>query len=197
MSSSYSYPPPVPVPNATQPFWLTEPHPLANHRSTESLPTRCDILIIGAGYSGVATAYHLLSSRDERDKEKPSIVIIEAREACSGATGRNGGQVKPDLYTNIPALSKKYGAVEAAEFAKFEAKNVLAVKALVEKEEIDCDFQLTRSVDVYLDSTHAEAVEESYRELVKQGIAELGDVMFWKGRGAEEVSGTLWGKGRQ
>jgi NADH dehydrogenase FAD-containing subunit len=90
MSTPPAYPSPVPVPNATLPFWRTQLHPLDKYRSTEELPTQCDVLIIGAGYSGVATAYHLLDFDDGNEEAKPTIVMLEAREACSGATGRNG-----------------------------------------------------------------------------------------------------------
>jgi uncharacterized protein with NAD-binding domain and iron-sulfur cluster len=79
----------LPVPNATQPFWRNQPHALDNHRSTEDLPTEADIVIVGAGYAGASIAYHLLEQTKNGSK-KPSIVILEAREACSGATGRNG-----------------------------------------------------------------------------------------------------------
>lgn len=75
-----------PVPDATLPFWRTELHSLDSHQSTQLLPSHCDVLIVGAGYSGVATAYHLLDA----NPLPPSVVILEARETCSGATGRNG-----------------------------------------------------------------------------------------------------------
>jgi monoamine oxidase len=77
---------PFPVPNSTLSFWRTQPHEFDNYRSTEGLPEECDIVIIGAGYAGASVAYHLL----EDNPSPPSIVILEAREACSGATGRNG-----------------------------------------------------------------------------------------------------------
>jgi len=77
----------LPVPNATTPYWRTELHPLDEHRSTEQLPVKCDIAIIGAGLSGVATAYHLV---EMAGPNPPSIVLLEARQVCSGATGRNG-----------------------------------------------------------------------------------------------------------
>ena len=77
-----------PFPHETyiQPFWRSELHPLDDHRSTKDLPTECDILIVGAGYAGVTTAYHLIKDRPD----PPSIVLLEARQACSGATARNG-----------------------------------------------------------------------------------------------------------
>lgn len=77
-----------PVENATRPFWRSQPHALDEFRSTKDLPTECDILIIGAGMSGVATAYFLTKIIPKA--ERPSIVLLEARQLCSGATARNG-----------------------------------------------------------------------------------------------------------
>lgn len=81
----------LPVANATLPFWRTELHDLDLFRSTEALPSECDILVIGAGYAGVSTLYHLLDSDKSPDPSK--IVMLEAREACSGASARNGEEV--------------------------------------------------------------------------------------------------------
>lgn len=81
----------LPVPNSTLSYWRSELHPVDSYRSSEHLPSECDIAIIGAGITGVSTAYHLsrLHAANNSGK-KPSIVILEAREVCSGATGRNG-----------------------------------------------------------------------------------------------------------
>lgn len=80
----------LPVPNATLPFWRTELHPLDNHRSTPDLPSHVDIAVVGAGYAGASVVYHILKQCEAQGTPLPSIVILEAREACSGATGRNG-----------------------------------------------------------------------------------------------------------
>lgn len=79
-----------PANNGMTSFWRTEPHFLDSHRSTEVLPDVSDIVIIGAGYAGVSTAYHCMRLSQSSSADKPSIVILEARQACSGATGRNG-----------------------------------------------------------------------------------------------------------
>lgn len=76
----------LPVPNATVPFWRTDLDPLDSHRSTEELPSHCDILVIGAGYAGASTVHHILKQQTSPLK----ILLLEAREACSGASGRNG-----------------------------------------------------------------------------------------------------------
>ena len=87
---------PYPVPNSTTSFWRSSLHALDSHRSTDKLPQEADIIIIGAGYAGASVAHHLLKN-DSFAKKEPSIVILEAREACSGATGRNGGHLKPGI----------------------------------------------------------------------------------------------------
>jgi glycine/D-amino acid oxidase-like deaminating enzyme len=190
-----------PVADATTPFWRTELHDLDSFRSTAELPQECDVIVVGSGFAGVSTAYHLLQNNDL----PPSIVMLEARGACSGASARNGkndpfildsylnqysnlgGHVKPDVYYNILKYTRKYGAEAAASFARFESANVIAIKQLVEKERIDCDFVLTRAVDAYLDAEHAKATEDAYRELVRIGVADLGDVQLVHGENAEKV----------
>jgi lysine/ornithine N-monooxygenase len=77
-----------PVPHGTTSFWRTQPHALDNHRSSESLPRESDIVVIGAGYAGASVVHHLLSHADPASV--PSILVLESRQACSGATGRNG-----------------------------------------------------------------------------------------------------------
>ncbi|KAJ0385340.1 hypothetical protein COL922a_006575 [Colletotrichum nupharicola] len=118
----------------------------------------------------------------------PASKRCEARKVCSGASGRNGGHVKPDTYFNVPKYTKLCGADEAAKLAAFEASNVYAVKELVESEGLDCDFHLTRAVDVYLDPEHAKQTEAAYRELLKAGKVNLKDVAFTPEQDAERAS---------
>jgi len=183
----------APVPNPILPFWRTEPHKLDTHRSTPELPKECDVLIVGAGFSGVSIAYHLLDG--VKNTSDTSIVILEAREACSGATARNGGHLKPDVYFNVPKYTETYGAAAAAELAKFEASQVLAIKEVVYKEKIDCDFQLTRAIDVSLDQAHVDKAEAAFQDLVEAGAESVKDVHFTGKKYAEQISGVKGAKG--
>lgn len=98
-----------------------------------------------------------------------------------------GGHLKPDVYLNLPKHIKKYGVKAAVEVAKFEASQVHAVKELVETENIDCDFVLTRACDATLDEQLAKEIEAAYAELVKSGVADLKDVQFTPRKDAERV----------
>lgn len=174
-----------PVPNPIPSFWMAEPRPLDNYRSSPDVPAEADIVIIGSGFSGVSTAYHILKG----NPNPPSIVLLEARKVCSGATGRNGGHMKPDTYLTAAKHAKMYGAVAAAEITAFELANLYAVKDMVETEGLDCDFHLTRAVDVYLDRDHARQTEASYRNLLREGVVNVSDVDFTPRERAERVSG--------
>jgi ribulose 1,5-bisphosphate synthetase/thiazole synthase len=78
----------APVENSTTSFWrANDLHQLDNYRSP-TFPSEADIVIVGAGYAGASLAYHILERT--AGNQSHSIVILEAREACSGATGRNG-----------------------------------------------------------------------------------------------------------
>jgi len=85
MDGRASIPPTLPRPNPTISGWQDPPDAIANLRSTTKLPEIADVVIIGSGISGVSIALGLLDA----DKGL-NVVMLEARQACSGATGRNG-----------------------------------------------------------------------------------------------------------
>jgi NADH dehydrogenase FAD-containing subunit len=90
MAPKHPQPGPFPTQHSTTSFWRSSTKSIDKHRSTESLPSNADIVIVGAGYTGAAIAHHLIEESGRHNRPIPSIVILEAREACSGATGRNG-----------------------------------------------------------------------------------------------------------
>ena len=73
----------LPSPHPTSSFWHNDPSSfLLQHRTTSHLPETADVVIIGAGISG---AFAALKLSEEEDLD---VVMLEAREACWGATGR-------------------------------------------------------------------------------------------------------------
>jgi hypothetical protein len=91
--------PGYPRPNPSLSFWLqhTRNSHLLGHRTTDTLPDKTDVTIIGSGLSGAATAHFLLTAGPE-DRRPRSVTLLEAREACDGATAQNGGHCRPDCY---------------------------------------------------------------------------------------------------
>ncbi|EXM20527.1 hypothetical protein RAB80_009180 [Fusarium oxysporum f. sp. vasinfectum] len=183
---------PFPAPNGMTSFWRSSPGSLDNHRSTKELPSQCDILIIGAGYSGASLVTHMLSQPESKDK---SIVVLEARQLCSGATGRNGGHIKPDVYNLCSRMASKHGIDAGAEIAEFELANVEAVKNYVLDNKVDCDLMITQAVDVQLSEEHNALLKAGYDRLIKAGVSATKSAFYVDGKYAETVSGVKGAKG--
>lgn len=78
--------PGLPVENPTRSFWMYPPSPIAQHCS--DLPQHADIVVIGSGITGTAFARTLLDQARAGGERLPVLLMLEARDACSGATGR-------------------------------------------------------------------------------------------------------------
>lgn len=74
----------LPTKNSTASWWHREPSKfLQGYRGTNALPDQVDIVVIGSGITGAFAAKQLLE-----DSQSQRVVMLDAREACWGATGR-------------------------------------------------------------------------------------------------------------
>jgi len=136
----------LPYPNPTKAYWQTPPHHLSDHRTTDSLPSSAKYVIVGSGITGAITAYKLL-----QEKPGASIVVLEARQACSGATGRNGGHCRAGRYLEFKDYLEQFGEEEALLMEKLEEENVKKVGEFVKEHHIDCDLRAVETLDAFTD----------------------------------------------
>jgi hypothetical protein len=74
----------LPVDNPSISYWHSEPSEiLLGHRTTKNLPQAADVVIVGSGMTGAFAAHFL-----QEKAPGLNVVMLEAREACWGATGR-------------------------------------------------------------------------------------------------------------
>lgn len=106
---------------------------------------------------------------------------------------RPGGHVRPEIYFYMQEYIKRYGLEMAAAISNFEISHVQALKDLVEKEQIDCDFTLGRSMDVFLNEAQAVKAKVAYDALKKSGLVSLKDVQYTSAKDAEIVSNPISG----
>ncbi|KAI1458802.1 FAD dependent oxidoreductase [Annulohypoxylon moriforme] len=149
----------LPRDNPTQSYWQLEPDEIADLRSTSTLPDKADIVIIGSGITGAAVAFNLLSN-GARD-----VVMLEARQACSGATGRNGGHTKAASYRTFLSHQKDHGTATAAKIARMELANVRAVHAFAKEHGIECDSTPCDTVDVVYDAAQWELDQRAVKAM--------------------------------
>ncbi|KAJ3768495.1 FAD dependent oxidoreductase [Lentinula raphanica] len=163
-----TYPSPgLPIKDPCLSFWLqnTRSSPLLGCRTTESLPPSVDVVIIGSGLSGAATAYYLLTGSNS----PKSVLMLEAREACDGATGRNGGHCRPYVFQGYHEYKERFGKEEALKILAHEMANLHLMNHLIKEEQIDCDFWLGESFDTCIDQAAADKKLKSYQELKEDG----------------------------
>lgn len=122
----------------TTPYWWenTPPPELSiPGEPTLELPEKADVVVIGAGYTGLSAA--LQTARAGRHT-----VVIDAENAGAGCSTRNGGQVSTGIKPTYKALAGKYGAERAFNILK-EGHNALHwLEDFVATEKIDCDFKV-------------------------------------------------------
>lgn len=85
MDKRAKIPPGLPRANPIQSYWQDPPDEIADCQTTPDLPNEADIVIVGSGVSGSSISYNLLSSNPHL-----KVILLEARQAASGASGRNG-----------------------------------------------------------------------------------------------------------
>lgn len=101
--------PGIPQLNASIPYWTIPLSPIARQGHDVPLPSDADIVIIGSGITGTSVAKALLEQ--DRGTEPLKIVMLDARDACSGATGRcvfRVIQYHVDLHWNLSYTLQKW-----------------------------------------------------------------------------------------
>jgi glycine/D-amino acid oxidase-like deaminating enzyme len=115
----------------------------ADSRAPLPGPLECDVAIIGAGYTGLWTAWYLKQA-------DPSlhVVVLEREHAGFGASGRNGGWLSGLLAGSRERWAADFGrdAVIAAQREMF--KTVDVVSDFCTEEGVDCDLVGSGQLDV-------------------------------------------------
>ena len=114
-------------------FWWNE---IGRPAPRAPLPgsTRADVCIVGAGYTGLWTAYYLKKAAPQL-----RIVILEQRFAGYGASGRNGGWLTNAITGGREQYVKSHGREAAERFQTRMNETVDEVIRVAAAEGIDAD----------------------------------------------------------
>ncbi|KAH0274190.1 DAO-domain-containing protein, partial [Aureobasidium melanogenum] len=142
----------LPHRNPTRSYWLENPpfSELVDIRS-KSLPNKADVVIIGSGITGAAVARSLLRESKRKDQDL-TITVLEARDICSGATGRNGGHIKASPHETFAKLEAKYGVERAVALTRFQLDHLECLTNLCQSEEFtQAECRKVETVDLFFD----------------------------------------------
>ena len=98
-----------------------------------ALPATVDVLVIGAGYTGLHAA--LQTARGGR-----STLVIDAQDAGWGCSTRNGGQVSTSIKPGYDELARRHGTQRAFGILREGQKSLAWIADFIGEEGIDCDF---------------------------------------------------------
>ena len=123
--------------------------------------------IIGSGIAGVAIARSLLYEESNKvSSAKRKVVVLEARQLCSGATGRNGGHIKVAPYEAFARYSSVYGKERAAVLVRFQLRHVQALLAVCQHEGIDsAEAREVETADLFLDSATLDKAIDDVKDM--------------------------------
>lgn len=96
---------------------------------------RADVAIVGAGYTGLWTAYHLLALRPDLD-----VVVLEERHVGFGASGRNGGWATADVAIRRNRATRSHGRQAVVDLLRAMQRAVDDIGEIARAEGIDCDY---------------------------------------------------------
>ena len=117
------------------PIWRVTPRPACLDRLQGTV--QADIAIVGAGLTGLSTAYHLLA-------REPTlrVVILEAGQVGMGASSRSTGMLGPGVGQNLLGLVARLGDGAAAAIYRQTLDAVALVRDLVATENLACDLTM-------------------------------------------------------
>ena len=117
---------------------------------------QADVCVIGAGFTGISTALHLV----ERGYK---VHIIEANKVGWGASGRNGGQLIGGI-SGEKTIARNMGQDVEAVFSELRWAGHKIVRSRIEQYSIDCDLT-SGYLDVAIRKKHMRDLEYDFERL--------------------------------
>ncbi|MFW6372826.1 MAG: NAD(P)/FAD-dependent oxidoreductase, partial [Thermodesulfobacteriota bacterium] len=125
--------------------------------------TTADVAVVGAGITGLTTAYLL-------KKAGLKVAVVEADRVCSGVTGHTTAKIT-SLHQLIYAdLVSSQGEETARVFAQANQAAIDQIDAVVTELEIDCDFQRLPAYTYTELSDHVSTIEKEVEAAQKVGL---------------------------
>ncbi|MCW3029186.1 MAG: dependent oxidoreductase, partial [Solirubrobacterales bacterium] len=130
-------------------------------------PAEVDVAIVGAGFTGLWTAYYL-----KRADPSLEVVVLEREMAGYGASGRNGGWVS-GFFSGPPRVYERSGGSDrfiALQRAMFETVDEIG-RVLAERD-IDADYVKGGQLSVALNAAQVARLADQVASGRRHGLAE-------------------------
>ena len=168
-------------------WWDGLPGPIVGRPALEG-DLDVDVAVVGAGFTGLWTAYYLL-----RAQPGTRVALLERDMAGSGASGRNGGWCSALFSASTVRIARQYGRAAATDMRRAMQASVDEVGRTAGTEGIDCHFAKGGTVVAARNRAQVERAHSEVTESRAFGVGE--EDLRWLDRGEAEqvlrVSGVL------
>jgi glycine/D-amino acid oxidase-like deaminating enzyme len=155
-------------------YWHDALAPGDDLRPRSALPgdREADVAIVGAGFTGLWTAYSLL-------RREPSlrVVVLEAETAGFGASGRNGGWCVGDYGGPVGRVERAHGPGSVAAMAREMHRAVDDVGAVVASTGIDCGWHKGGAIYLATNAGQLRRVHQLQRHADRYGYGDAWSVL--------------------
>ena len=143
-------------------YWLdqlgTEPE------LPDDLPRKVDVLIVGAGYTGLNAAI-------ETVRGGRSTLVLDAESPGFGCSTRNGGQISTDVKPSLEKLSARFGAERSRAICGEGVGALDWLDDFIGSEGLDCDFRRSgRFHGAHTPWHYEELVRDAEKMKAQEGI---------------------------
>ncbi|MFV2101602.1 NAD(P)/FAD-dependent oxidoreductase [Micromonospora sp. LOL_024] len=127
--------------------------------------TTADVAIVGAGYTGLWTAYYLSTFRPDL-----AVVVIDAGRAGFGASGRNGGWCTAEMPALLPGLVRRHGPMAAMRLYRAGRRTLDELRRVFDAEGIDAHWRHDGSLYVARSEPQADRLRGWHHVRTRLGI---------------------------
>lgn len=125
---------------------------------------KADIVIIGGGFTGLSSAYHL--NQKFPDKK---IVLLEGACCGYGASGRNGGFCDPAMSGFLSYVAQA-GPEAGRKTFDLSLYGINHIKRLIAEHGVACDFEENGMLQTALDEEQARELEKNQADYKSMGL---------------------------
>jgi glycine/D-amino acid oxidase-like deaminating enzyme len=163
-------------------LWLAALDGPLTPRSALDGDVSCDVAIVGAGFTGLWTAYYL-----KRLQPDLHVIVVEREIAGFGPSGRNGGWVSAFIAGSPGVYERRSGhdAVLRAERETFAT--VTEIGRVVSQEQITCGFEHTGSLSLAFTAPQLDRLVAGVRSKHARGLSDADITMLER----DEISGYV------
>ncbi|MBI4518416.1 MAG: FAD-dependent oxidoreductase [Deltaproteobacteria bacterium] len=145
-------------------FWLATYGPYVPNPAVQG-DIKVDVAIIGGGFTGLSTAYHL-----RKDNPGMAVAVLEGEIIGYGASGRNGG-FSMTLFGLEPAITKLlFGQQRTIEAHRYMERAVDYVNTLVKEHHIQSDYWFPGFLRTATTPAHVKRIQRDLKILSDMGI---------------------------